>query len=113
MFHYLDVKSEKAEHGAKDVYVRWLITKDLGAENFAMRLFEVDVGGFTPLHEHPWEHEVFVLEGEGEVRGGEKVKRLMPGDVVFIPSNEKHQFRNVGGRKFKFICVIPYRESQS
>ena len=27
------------EQGAKDVRIRWLITKDLGVENFAMRLF--------------------------------------------------------------------------
>ena len=45
VFPYLDVESEVAEEGAKGVTVRWLITKDIGAKNFAMRYFEIDVDG--------------------------------------------------------------------
>jgi quercetin dioxygenase-like cupin family protein len=62
----------EAEEGALKVKVRWLITKEIGAENFAMRLFEIEPGGYTPLHSHPWEHEVFILEGEGVVIGENK-----------------------------------------
>ena len=51
--------------GAKDVDIRWLISKADGAENFEMRMFELQPGGFTPLHTHPHEHEVFVVEGQG------------------------------------------------
>ena len=112
VFPYLDVESEVAEEGAKGVTVRWLITKDLGAKNFAMRYFEIDVDGYTPLHNHPWEHEVFILEGEGEVMGGGESKQIMPGDVVFIPPNEMHQFKNTGKKKLKFLCLIPYLDAQ-
>lgn len=109
VFHYLDVEGEVVEEKeAKGVTVRWLITREMGAKNFAMRLFEVEVDGYTPLHSHTWEHEVFVLEGEGEVRGGDEVRRIMPGDVVFIPPNETHQFKNRGKGKLKFICLVPY-----
>jgi quercetin dioxygenase-like cupin family protein len=62
---YQNVEASKAEEGAEKLRVRWLITKEIGAENFAMRLFEMDPGGFSPLHRHPWEHEVFILEGKG------------------------------------------------
>ena len=48
--------------GAKDVDIRWLISKEDGAENFAMRMFELQPGGHTPLHTHPQEHEVFVVD---------------------------------------------------
>jgi hypothetical protein len=47
LFDYRDVPAERGEQGAKDVRIRWLITKDLGAENFAMRLFKVNPSGFT------------------------------------------------------------------
>ena len=67
IFHYQDVEAKDAEEGALKLRVRWLITKEMGASNFAMRLFEMKPGGYSPFHSHPWEHEVFVLEGEGLV----------------------------------------------
>ncbi|MEM3553827.1 MAG: cupin, partial [Candidatus Bathyarchaeia archaeon] len=70
VFHYSEVKPEEAiEEGASKLKVRWLITREIGAPNFAMRLFEMEPGGHSPLHTHPWEHEVFILEGEGVVVG--------------------------------------------
>ena len=32
-----------------------------------MRHFEIEPGGTTPLHEHEWEHEAFILTGGGVV----------------------------------------------
>jgi len=74
VFNHRDVKAEDVGEGAFRVRVKWLIDEKVGAENFAMRLFEVEPGGYTPYHKHPWEHEVFVLEGDGVVVGvdGEK-----------------------------------------
>ena len=63
VFNYKDVESKKAEEGAENLNIRWLITKEIGAKNFAMRLFEMKSGGSSPYHSHPWEHEVFILEG--------------------------------------------------
>ena len=109
IFNYRDVKAEEAEEGAARLKVRWLITKDVGAKNFAMRLFEMEPGGFSPLHNHPWEHEVFILEGQGLVVGGREERRFKKGDVIFIPPNETHQLKNIGKRTVKFLCLIPYR----
>ena len=108
VINYRKVKSVKAEEGAREVKVRWLITKDDGAENFAMRLFEVEPEGYSPLHSHKWEHEVFILEGKGTVRIGEEEKDFKKGDVIFIPGNIEHQFKNEGGKRLKFLCLIPY-----
>ena len=69
IFPYTDVEAKDAEGGSTKLKVRWLITKETGAENFAMRLFEMEAGGNSPLHSHNWEHEVFILEGEGTVVG--------------------------------------------
>ncbi len=80
----------------------------MGAKNFAMRVFEIESGGHTPLHRHPWEHEVFVLEGEGELFNGENAKPFKVGYAVFVPPNELHQFRNSSKVLLKIICLIPY-----
>lgn len=108
IFHYDTVKAEDAGEGASKVTVRWLITKDMGAENFAMRLFEMEPYGYSPLHTHSWEHEVFIIEGEGQVFDGEKATAVKAGDAVFVPPDERHQFRNNSKKTLKFLCLISY-----
>ena len=107
VFNYQTVNAEGVEGGASKVKIRWLITKDMGAKNFAMRLFDMEPGGYSTLHTHPWEHEVFILEGEGVVFDGEKATPFKADDVVFIPSEERHQFKNTGRKQVKFLCLIP------
>jgi len=108
IFQYQNVEAKDADKGSSKLRVRWLITKEIGAENFAMRLFEMEPEGYSPFHSHPWEHEVFILEGEGLVAGKEEEKRFRTGDVIFIPPNEKHQFKNSTKKTVKFLCLIPY-----
>ncbi len=93
--------------GATGCTVRWLVGKGEAAPNFAMRQFEVAPGGHTPQHFHDYEHEVFVLEGEGVVLEGETQHQLKAGDVVFVVPNEVHQFRNTGTTPLKFLCLVP------
>ncbi len=109
--HHTEVKLEEpAEQGVKDVKLRWLISKKDGAENFAMRLFEIKPGGYTPLHQHDWEHEVFILEGNGVIKNKINEEAFGEGDVLFVPSMEWHQFVNTGKETLKFLCLIPYKE---
>jgi quercetin dioxygenase-like cupin family protein len=110
IFPYKSIEAKDAEGGSTKLKVRWLITKETGAPNFAMRLFEMDAGGNSPLHSHNWEHEVFILEGEGVVVGGEEEKKFKAGDAIFIPANEKHQLKNTGKQQTKFLCFIPYTQ---
>ncbi len=109
VFHYQDIEAEKADEGAVNVKVRWLITKDMGAPNFAMRLFEVESGGSSPYHKHPWEHEVFILEGEGKLIGEDQERAFGAGDVVFVAPDEMHQFKNDGKTILKFLCLVPHK----
>ena len=96
-----------AMEGAKGCTVRWLVGEPEGAPTFAMRHFEVAPGGFTPKHSHPYEHEVFVLQGHGVVLEGDHEHTLQPGVVVFVQPDEIHQFRNTGDTPLKFLCLIP------
>jgi len=108
--HYTDVELETpTEEGVKDTKVRWLISKKDGAENFAMRVFEIQPGGNTPLHQHDWEHEVFVLQGEGVARSETDEECFKEGDIFFVKPMEWHQFVNTGKETLKIICLIPYK----
>ncbi len=93
--------------GVKGATIREVITDRDGAPNFAMRVFEVEAGGHTPLHTHNYEHEVYILGGSGEIETAEGAKTLKEGDAIFVPANALHQFRNTGGETLKFICLIP------
>ena len=84
----------------------------MGAKNFAMRHFEMDPGGFSPLHSHPWEHEVFVLKGNGLATNGEETSEFKEGTFIFVPSGETHQLRNTGQEVLKFICLVTYKHTQ-
>jgi len=48
----------------KDVNVRWLIDSKDGANNFAMRMFEIEPNTKVPLHSHWQDHEIFILNGK-------------------------------------------------
>jgi quercetin dioxygenase-like cupin family protein len=108
LINYRRVKALEAGEGAQGVKIRWLITKEDGAKNFAMRLFEIEPGGHTPLHTHKWEHEVFILEGRGKVMAGDENRMFKSGDAIFIPGNVEHQFKNTGDTVLKLLCLIPY-----
>ena len=106
--HFEEVEQNAVDMpGAEGCKVRWLVGVKDGAENFSMRQFEVDVDGFTPKHSHPYEHEVFVLSGEGTVLEGETIHKLQSGDVLFIHPDEIHQFKNTGDVPLQFLCLIP------
>jgi quercetin dioxygenase-like cupin family protein len=112
--HYERTPSKPVDMpGAHGCTVRWLVGEAQGAPNFAMRQFEVAPGGYTPRHSHPYEHEVFVLEGEGEVFEGDVPHRLKAGDVVFVKPDEVHQFRNTGRQPLKFLCLVPNHAMKS
>ena len=104
--NYRDVPSEPG--GADGLTMRWVINASQGATNFAMRVLELEPGKTSPFHQHDNEHEVFVLEGAGEVETLEGSSKLRAGSVVFIPEKESHQFRNTGKIMMRFIDAISF-----
>jgi mannose-6-phosphate isomerase-like protein (cupin superfamily) len=79
---------------------RWLVDEENGhTQGFVLgqSTFDADRGSHE-LHRHPFAEEVFyVWEGEGvhlTPDGGEV--RMGPGELVFVPMNEWHGFRNTG-----------------
>lgn len=96
---------ELKQVGAKGVTVKYLLHKQVGAKKLQFRLFTIEKGGHTALEAHAHEHEVYVLQGKALVRGGNREVIVTPGDVLFIPSFEVHQFKNIGNKKFEFLCT--------
>jgi len=91
----------------KGVSGRVVIGKADGAPHFCMRVFELDKGGFTPKHQHDWEHEIFFHAGQGEVWHDGRWVPVESGSVAFIPGNEEHQIRNTGDARMTFVCLVP------
>jgi quercetin dioxygenase-like cupin family protein len=84
-----------------------LIGTDENSPNFHMRYFAVQPGGHTSLDQHPHDHGIYILHGRANLRAGGEEHELNPGDVVYIPGNEVHQFFTAGEEPFGFLCVVP------
>jgi len=106
--HFTEVKEDKPTLPGMQATIRWLIAEKDGAPNFAMRVIEIKrKGEKIPLHHHDYEHETFVIEGQGNVLSPGGTKSVAYGDFAFIPAGEEHGFENTGDKPFRFICVIP------
>jgi len=70
-----------------------------GREVIQVRV-EIDPGVALPMHSHPGEEIVYVLEGTWEYQvEGKDTMTLEAGDVAFVPMGVKHAAKNVGSAK--------------
>jgi len=94
--------------GAQKTTIRVVFGPEQNAPTFALRQVDVQGGGSTPHHTHPYEHEVVVLEGNMKVVGPDGEKSAKAGDAVLIPPDEIHQFKNASETEpAKLLCLIP------
>ena len=112
--NYHDVAEEEVTLAdSSGATIRWLITEKDGAPRYAMRRFEIKPGGRIGLHSHPEEHEIYVLSGKARIFNDQGFETVAgPGDVLYVPPNEKHGYENTGDETFTFICVIPILKKQ-
>ncbi len=105
---YTEAKSQTFDNDiAKGVTGRVVIGEEDGANNFCMRMFTLASGGYTPKHSHAWEHEIFIHSGEGKIFQDGTWTTVTNGNVIFIPGEEEHQFKNESDGDFVFVCLIP------
>ncbi|MFH1372885.1 MAG: cupin domain-containing protein [bacterium] len=86
-----------------------IIGADQGWDNHTMRQFRLEPKGFTPHHQHDWEHINYVTKGGGRLQIGDTKHDLKQGDYAFVPANTMHQFSNPTDEDFEFICIVPNR----
>lgn len=97
-----EVEELDLEGGGK---IRWLITHREGADNFSMRLITVPGGKSTPSHSHDYEHEIFVISGEGDTILDGETFSLKENKFIFIPGGVSHTIN--AKTEMKVICVVP------
>ncbi len=93
---------------AQNTWVRVLISTS-EAPTYAMRFFEMDLNGHIDAHSHPWEHEIFVLEGKVKIRVESDIYDLDTYTAIYIPPDKVHEYWNIGNTKAKFLCIIPIK----
>lgn len=99
----VDVNSYTSNHATKQV----LIGRSEGADHFEIRYFTIPPRGFSSLDQHAHDHGVMIMQGRARVMLGERFEEVNEGDVLYIPSFERHQFENITDKPFTFLCIIP------
>ncbi len=108
IIHYTEGNGRRYEApGRQGILARVVIGKDDGADHFCMRVLEFSPSAQTLKHSHPWEHEIFVYAGAGEVYRNGGWTAIPAGSVVFIPGQEEHQIRNPGEDPLVIVCLVP------
>jgi quercetin dioxygenase-like cupin family protein len=57
---------------------------------------DFDPGYVAPMHTHPGEEIIYVIEGTLEYEIGGKVSKVKAGEVLFVPAGTRHTARNIG-----------------
>ena len=104
--NYRDLPVEPG--GVEGLSVRWAINASQGANNFGMRILELEPGKSSSMHQHENEHEVYVLTGSGEVESDDRTHPISEGAAIYIPPNETHQFHNTGSEVMRFVDVVKF-----
>jgi len=86
--------------------VKWVANRDLnpGCEQ-SFGLVQILPGKVNPEHWHQAAEEiVYMLEGECDVRLGDRHLTLAPGQTLHIPPGTKHEVSNHGWEPVVYVC---------
>lgn len=62
-------------------------------------------GSVTTPHYHRVTEEIYyLLEGTAQMRIGEELHLVGPGDAIAIPPGQIHQITNTGSETLRFLC---------
>ncbi|HAL48131.1 MAG: cupin domain-containing protein [SAR202 cluster bacterium] len=78
-----------------------------GVPNYVMLYVQHAPGASSPHHTHAWEHQAFIVEGEGVLWCDGKEFPIKAGDAVLVPPDSDHQFRNTGSTTLSRVTVNP------
>ncbi len=106
-YHKVEKRDAFLREKSVGVGVRVAISVEDGATQLAMRVIEIEIGGFTSLHTEDHEQAMFVTKGNGIVTDGKKECSLATDDVLFIPARQTHQIKNTGDSRLVLISTIP------
>ena len=106
--HRDDIEGKKfSGETVKGVTKQVLIGAEQGWDDYVMRLFTVEPGGYSPRHAHEWPHIIYIVEGEGTLHVDGKDHSVRAGSVAFVDGGKEHQLTQRGNGKFVFMCMVP------
>jgi len=76
-----------------------------GAVDISMFVTRTPPGAAVGLHVHPYAETFLLLEGHGRWTAGDDVVELEPDQVLVVPPDTRHGFRNVGETPLLVVSV--------
>jgi quercetin dioxygenase-like cupin family protein len=89
---------------AGDTYTILVTGKDT-AGRYSLIDMHIPPGGGPPPHRHDFEEMFLVLEGEIEATFRGKNNVIRAGEMINIPANAPHQFKNKSRQPARLLCV--------
>jgi uncharacterized cupin superfamily protein len=104
-----EIEPELDETGKRFVHRARRLGRAAGGSGIGCRWYEVPPGCTSfPFHYHCMNEEaLYILEGEGTLRIGEKKVAVRPGDYVALPTGPEaaHQLLNTGSAPLRYLCL--------
>lgn len=82
---FIDLSQQEEKELVPGFHVKFVHTN-----NMTFAYWRIEAGAALPDHSHPHEQVVNLIEGELELNVDGEVRKLSPGQVVFIPPNVPH-----------------------
>ena len=102
----LDKKDvSKGEFGTAD---RWtLVSSDNGADSLTVADLVLEPGAIVPVHVHPKEEAMVIVEGELEAILGDQIITVSEWQTVLAPPGVRHGFKNTSGLVARIMAIHP------
>ncbi len=71
----------------------------------SMFIVRTPPGSTVELHTHPYPETFLLLEGRGRWTAGEEIVELRPNQMLVVPPETAHGFRNVGEQPLLVVSV--------
>ena len=82
-----------------------LAHRNSSIRNQSLAEARIGPGMTTTAHYHPQTEEIYyILTGTGEMKIGDEVKKVGPGDAIAIPPGAIHQISNSGSEVLRLLC---------
>lgn len=98
----------EVDEGFSGVNSVWVVLKRTDLAGFSSRIFRMEPGEHTPVHEHDREHVAVVIRGTCRIECGSIPEEVDEGCVVTIPSNAAHRFSNPGRERLVLLVMNLY-----
>lgn len=71
----------------------------------SMFIVRTPPGSAVELHTHPYPETFLLLEGQGRWTAGDEIVELHPNQMLVVPPQTAHGFRNVGDEPLLVVSV--------